>query len=65
MEDAGCLEGRNRTPWSDGDRAWLTSTASCAALALVGLKSESLLIFISWRGAQQGASPGVAVGPSR
>ena len=29
------MEGTNRTPQSDGDRAWLAGTASCAML--VGL----------------------------
>jgi len=59
MEDTRCLEGINRTPRSDGDRAWLASTASCAML--VGLKS--LLIFVFLREAQL-EPPGVPVGPS-
>ena len=37
--------GINRTPRSDGDRAWLAGTASCAML--VGLRSS--LIFTSLR----------------
>jgi hypothetical protein len=48
VEDMWCLEGINRTPRSDGDRAWLVGTASCAMI--VGL--ESLLIFPSLREAQ-------------
>jgi hypothetical protein len=27
-----CLEGKNRSPGSDGDRAWLTGTVSCTTL---------------------------------
>ena len=45
----------NRTPQSDGDRAWLAGTASCAML--VGLKSSLIE-------AQLRTSPGVPVGPS-
>jgi hypothetical protein len=54
------LEGINRTPQSDRDRAWLAGTASCAML--VGL--TSLLIFASLRKAQPRTSPGVPSGPS-
>ena len=54
------MDGINRTPWSDGDRAWLAGTASCTML--VGLKSS--LIFASLREAQLRTSPGVPVGPS-
>jgi hypothetical protein len=43
MEDTWCLEGINRTPWSDGDRVWLAGTASCAML--VGLTSSADLHF--------------------
>ena len=53
------MEGINRTPQSDGDRAWLAGTASCATL--VGLKS--LLIFASLREAQLRTSPGVPAVP--
>ena len=60
MEDMWCLESINGTPWSNGDRAWLAGTASCATL--VGLLSS--LIFTSLRKAQQRTSPGVPVGPS-
>jgi hypothetical protein len=35
MEDTWCLEGINRTPRSDGDRAWLAGTANCATLVWV------------------------------
>ena len=31
------MEGINKIPWSDGDRAWLADTASCAML--MGLPS--------------------------
>jgi hypothetical protein len=55
-----CLEGINRILWSDGDRAWLVGTASCARL--VGLASS--LIFPSLREAQLRTSPGVPVAPS-
>ena len=54
------LEGRNRTSLSDGDRAWLAGTASCATL--VGL--ESLLTFPSPRETQQRTSTVVHFGPS-
>ena len=60
MEDKRYLEGINRTPQSDGDRAWLAGTDSCAMLA--GL--ESSLIFASLGEVQPRASPGVPVGPS-
>jgi hypothetical protein len=53
------LEGTNRTPLSDGDRAWLTGTANCAML--VGL--ESLVIFDSLVEAQLRPSD-VPVDPS-
>ena len=45
MEDIGCLERINRTPWSDRERAWLAGTASCAMLVSV----KSLKIFVSLR----------------
>ena len=54
------MEGINRTPQSDRDRAWLAGTASCAML--VGLVSS--LIFASLREAQLRTSPGVPVGSS-
>ena len=47
------MEGINRTPWSDRDRAWLVGTASCAML--VGLTSP--------RETQLRTSPGVPVVP--
>ena len=53
------MEGINRTPQSDGDRAWLAGTASCAML--VGLTSS--LIFASLREAQlrtSGVPPGLS-----
>ena len=50
------MEGRNRIPQSDGDRAWLAGTASCATL--VGLLSS--LIFTSLREAQLRTSPGLS-----
>jgi hypothetical protein len=50
---------KNRTPLSDGDRAWLAGTANCALL--VGL--ESLVIFDSLVEAQLRPS-GVPVHPS-
>jgi hypothetical protein len=53
------LEGINRTPQSDRNRAWLAGTASCATL--VGLTSS--LIFASLREAQLRTS-GVPVDPS-
>ena len=59
MEDTWYLEGINRTPQSDGDRAWLAGIASCATF--VGL--TSLLIFASLREAQQRTS-GDPLGPS-
>jgi hypothetical protein len=48
------VEGRNRTPRSDRDRACLAGTASCAML--VGLTSP--------RETQLRTSPGVSVGLS-
>ena len=53
------MEGINRTPQSDGDRAWLAGTASCAML--VGL--ASLLTFSS-QGEAQPRTSGVPLGPS-
>ena len=53
------MEGINRTPLSDGDRAWLAGTANCALL--VGL--ESLVIFDSLVEAQLRPSD-VPVDPS-
>jgi hypothetical protein len=52
--------GINRTPRSDGDRAWLAGTASYTML--VGL--EASLILVSLREAQPRTSPGVPLGPS-
>ena len=52
------MEGINRTPQSDRDRAWLAGTASCAML--VGLDSQ--LILASLREAQPRTSPGIPVG---
>ena len=52
------MEGINRTPWSDRDRAWLAGTASCAKL--VGLASS--LIFTSLREEQRRTS-GILAGP--
>ena len=59
MEDTSCLEGINKTPLSDEERAWLAGTASCAML--VGLASS--LIFTSLREAQL-RTPGVPASPS-
>ena len=49
------MEGIKRTPQSDGDRAWLAGTASCAML--VDLVSS--LIFAPRREKQLRTSPGV------
>ena len=54
------MEGINKIPQSDRDRAWLAGTASGAMLADL----ESLLIFTSLREAQLRTSPGVPLGPS-
>ena len=54
------MEGINRTQQSDGERAWLAGTTSCAML--LGLTSS--LIFTSLREAQLRTSSGVPVGPS-
>ena len=54
------MEGIDRTSLSDGDRAWLAGTASCATL--VGL--ESSLIFASLREALPRTSPGAPIGLS-
>ena len=53
------MEGINRTPQSDRDRAWLSGTANYAML--LGLVSS--LIFVSLREAQP-RTPGDPVGPS-
>ena len=64
MEDMWCLEGINKTWWSDGERererTWFVGTLNCARL--VGL--ASFLISTSPREAQLRTSPGVPVGPS-
>ena len=46
MEDTGCLEGINKIPQSDRDRAWLAGTASCAML--VGLPERGTAESFSW-----------------
>jgi hypothetical protein len=46
VEDTWCLEGINRTQQSDGDRAWLAGTASCATL--VGLTSSQIFSSLPW-----------------
>lgn len=38
------MEGINRTPMSDGDRAWIAGTANCAML--VGLTSSLIFTFL-------------------
>ena len=60
VEDTWCLEGINRTWWSDGDRAWLAGTASYSML--VGLLSP--LIFASLRETQLRTSPGEPADPA-
>ena len=59
VKDNWCLEGINRTPQSDRDRAWLAGIASCAML--VGL--DSSLILASLREAQPRTSPGIPLCP--